>query len=159
MTDASTSVPGCIFCGALTAPDGDPLVIHHGARVFVMLNKFPYNNGHLMVVPHRHVGRLADLEQDELIEVMTLCQTAERVLAREYAPHGFNLGLNLGKSAGAGIEGHLHMHLVPRWNGDTNFISVVGETRVLPEELPMTATRLKAAFSQMSANPTPAIDR
>ncbi len=159
MTDASTSVPGCIFCGALTAPDGDPLVIHRGARTFVMLNKFPYNNGHLMVVPHRHVGRLADLDQDELIEVMTLCQTAERVLAREYSPHGFNLGLNLGKSAGAGIEGHLHMHLVPRWNGDTNFVSVIGETRVLPEELPMTASRLKAAFSEMAANTPSAIDR
>jgi ATP adenylyltransferase len=141
---------GCIFCAAL-ADTAEPLVVYRGTRAFVMLNKFPYNNGHLMVVPHRHFARLADLDSAELAELMTLGQLGERVLAREYAPHGFNLGLNLGKPAGAGIEGHLHMHVVPRWNGDTNFMSVVGETRVLPEELPATATRLRAAFTALSA--------
>jgi ATP adenylyltransferase len=141
--------PGCIFCAALEAPSSQPLIVHLGSRAIVMLNKFPYNNGHLMVVPHRHVGRLAELDRDELAEVMTLCQTSERVLAQLYAPHGFNMGLNLGKAAGAGIDGHLHMHIVPRWNGDTNFISVVGETRVLPEELPATATRLRTAFKEI----------
>ena len=149
VTDASVQAPGCIFCAALEAPASQPLIVHLGSRAIVMLNKFPYNNGHLMVVPHRHVGRLAELDHDELAEVMTLCQTSERVLAQLYAPHGFNMGLNLGKAAGAGIDGHLHMHIVPRWNGDTNFISVVGETRVLPEELPATATRLRAAFSEL----------
>lgn len=150
MTDASVAAPGCIFCGALAVPETESLVVHTADRTFVVLNKFPYNNGHLMVVPRRHVGRLAELEGPELAEFITLCQVGERVLAREYAPHGFNMGLNLGKSAGAGIDGHLHMHIVPRWNGDTNFISVVGETRVLPEELPATATRLRAAFAALS---------
>ena len=151
VTDASRTPPGCIFCAALASTDPEPLVLHAGARALVMLNKFPYNNGHLMVVPHRHVGRLADLDADELTELMTLCQLSERVLSREYAPHGFNMGLNLGKPAGAGIEDHLHMHVVPRWNGDTNFMSVVGETRVLPEELPATVSRLRAAFAVLAA--------
>jgi ATP adenylyltransferase len=150
VTDASVAAPGCIFCAALAVPESESLVVHVADRTFVVLNKFPYNNGHLMVVPRRHVGRLAELETPELTEFIGLCQVGERVLAREYAPHGFNMGLNLGKSAGAGIEGHLHMHIVPRWNGDTNFISVVGETRVLPEELPATATRLRAAFAALS---------
>jgi len=150
VTDASRTVPGCIFCAAQAALDHEPLVVHAGARAFVMLNKFPYNNGHLMVVPHRHGGRLTDLDADELAEVMALCQLGERVLSREYAPHGFNMGLNLGKAAGAGIEDHLHMHIVPRWNGDTNFVSVVGKTRVLPEELPDTATRLRTAFRELA---------
>ena len=150
VTDAGRTPPGCIFCAALAATEPEPLVLHTGARALVMLNKFPYNNGHLMIVPYRHVGRLADLDADELAELIALCQLSERVLSREYAPHGFNMGLNLGKAAGAGIEDHLHMHVVPRWNGDTNFMSVVGETRVLPEELPATVTRLRAAFTVLA---------
>jgi ATP adenylyltransferase len=147
VTEASQSAPGCIFCAALAGLDADPLVVHRGASAYVILNKFPYNNGHLMIVPHRHAGRLADLESPEVTELMSLTQRAERVLASVYAPHGFNMGLNLGTPAGAGIADHLHMHVVPRWNGDTNFMSVVGETRVLPEELPATAERLRAAFA------------
>src|SRR6187401_131383 len=150
VTDASVQAPGCIFCAALEAPASQPLIVHLGSRAIVMLNKFPYNNGHLMVVPHRHVGRLAELDSAEVGELMHLTQLAERVLASVYAPHGFNMGLNLGTSAGAGIADHLHMHVVPRWSGDTNFISVVGETRVLPEELPATAGRLRAAFISAS---------
>lgn len=146
VTEASTPAPGCIFCSAQAALETEPLVVHRGARAFVILNKFPYNNGHLMIVPHRHAGRLADLDAADVTELMLLTQRAERVLARVYAPHGFNMGLNLGTPAGAGIADHLHMHVVPRWNGDTNFMSVVGETRVLPEELPATAARLRAAF-------------
>lgn len=150
MTAATGAAPTCIFCAALAGLDREPLVVHAGERAYVILNKFPYNNGHLMVVPHRHAGRLAELDRDELGEIMSLCQLSERVLSREYAPHGFNVGLNLGRPAGAGIEDHLHVHLVPRWNGDTNFVSVVGETRVLPEELPATAARLRAAFREMT---------
>ena len=150
VTEASTPSPGCIFCDALADLDADPLVVHRGAQAYVILNKFPYNNGHMMVVPHRHVGRLADLQTSELTELMVLTQQAERVLAMVYGPHGFNMGLNLGTPAGAGIADHLHMHVVPRWNGDTNFISVVGETRVLPEELPATARRVRAAFDATS---------
>ena len=147
MTEASSAMVGCIFCDALARGDNEPLLIHRGRRTFVILNKFPYNNGHLMVVPVRHVSRLAGLDQEELAELMTLTQTAERVLASVYAPHGFNMGLNLGKPAGAGVLDHLHLHVVPRWDGDTNFMSVVGETRVLPEELPATVARLRKAFA------------
>ena len=142
----TTAAPACIFCAALAAIDTEPLIVHRGERAFVILNKFPYNNGHLMIVPHRHVGRLAVLDAAELQELMLLAQRAERALSSLYGPHGFNMGLNLGKAAGAGVEDHLHLHVVPRWNGDTNFMSVVGETRVLPEELPATVMRLREAF-------------
>jgi len=148
VTEASAPSTGCIFCDALARGDAEPLLIHRGARAFVILNKFPYNNGHLMVVANRHVGRLAGLDAAELAEIMTLTQAAEQALDRAYRPHAFNIGLNLGKPAGAGVLDHLHLHVVPRWDGDTNFMSVVGETRVLPEELPATVTRLRAAFAE-----------
>lgn len=151
MTEASAPSPGCIFCEALARGDDEPLLIHRGRSAFVILNKFPYNNGHLMVVANRHVGRLTALDAAELSEIMTLTQAAERALDAAYRPHAYNVGLNLGKPAGAGVLDHLHMHVVPRWDGDTNFMSVVGDTRVLPEELPATAARLRAAFSQAQA--------
>ena len=151
MTEASVPSSGCIFCDALARGDDEPLIIHRGSRAFVILNKFPYNNGHLMVVANRHVGRLAALDDAELAEIMTLTQAAERALDAVYRPHAYNVGLNLGKPAGAGVLDHVHMHVVPRWDGDTNFMSVVGDTRVLPEELPATAARLRAAFSQAQA--------
>ena len=145
MTEASsTPTAGCIFCDAL---EGDePLVVHRTSRSFVILNKFPYNNGHLMVVPNRHLGRLADLDAEELLDLGRLAQQAEHVLTGIYSPHGFNMGINLGRPAGAGVLDHLHLHVVPRWNGDTNFMAVVAETRVLPEELGVTAARLRAAW-------------
>lgn len=148
VTDASTTTPACIFCAAVEAGDTEPLVVHRGARAFVILNKFPYNNGHLMVVPVRHTGSLADLDDAELLEVMTLAREAERILTGVYRPHGFNLGINLGRPAGAGILDHLHLHVVPRWNGDTSFMTVFGDTRVLPEELPQTARRLREVFAR-----------
>jgi ATP adenylyltransferase len=147
VTEASVPLPGCIFCAAVAGPEPDPLVVFRGRTAFVILNKFPYNNGHLMVVPQRHIGRLVDLTAEELAEFATLTQSAERVLTDIYRPHGFNMGLNLGRSAGAGVLDHVHMHVVPRWNGDTNFMAVVGETRVLPEELPATAARVKSGFA------------
>ena len=150
MTSAPGPVPStaCVLCEAERRGFEEPLVAYAGQTAFVVLNKFPYNNGHLMVVPRRHVARLADLRPDELAEVMTLAQAAEVVLGREYRPHGFNLGINLGRPAGAGIADHLHLHVVPRWDGDTSFMSVLGETRVLPEELPATASRLRTAFRE-----------
>src|SRR5436309_11707707 len=151
VTRSSSRVDGCIFCDALERIDGEPLVVHRGHRCFVILNKYPYNNGHLMIVPHRHVGRLVELSSDELIEFGALTQEAERVLTEIYSPHGFNMGLNLGKPAGAGILDHLHMHVVPRWNGDTNFMTVVGGTRVLPEELSDTAAKLRPVFARLLA--------
>ena len=149
VTGAGTDRPGCIFCEALARGEAEPLLVHRGAGVFVILNKFPYNNGHLMVVPDQHVARLGDLEPRILNELMRLTQAAERALTTVYRPHGFNMGLNLGKPAGAGILDHLHLHVVPRWDGDTNFMSVVGETRILPEELPETAVKLRRAFGDL----------
>ena len=147
MSEASGPSAGCIFCEARARGAAEPLLIHQGASAFVILNKYPYNNGHLMVVANRHVGRLTGLDAAELAELMALTQAAERALDAVYRPHGYNVGLNLGKPAGAGVLDHLHLHVVPRWDGDTNFMTVFGETRVLPEELPATAARLRAAFA------------
>ena len=140
---------GCVFCEALTS-DQASLVVFRGNTCYVILNKFPYNNGHLMVVPMRHIATLADATSAELSELMELARRAELAIREAYAPHGLNMGINLGKPAGAGILDHLHLHVVPRWNGDTNFMTVVGETRVLPEDLPVTAERLKPIFETLS---------
>lgn len=142
---------GCVFCIAKTIADGQRLVVHDGQLAYVILNKYPYNAGHLMVVPQRHVAHLAALEDAELLEMAKLTQLSERVLTEAYQPQGINVGMNLGRPAGAGIVDHLHIHLVPRWNGDTNFMTVVGEVRVLPEELPRTAERLRPLFRKFSA--------
>ena len=150
VSTTSTSTGSCIFCDALAASDAAPLIVHRGRACYVILNKFPYNNGHLMVVFNRHVGRLADATPDELTEVMALTRTCEMALAEAYGPHGFNTGLNIGKPAGAGVVDHLHVHIVPRWHGDTNFMTVVGDTRVLPEELPQTADRLRPIFLRLA---------
>ena len=148
MTDASrvptlSDPTRCIFCAALAAGEAEPLLVHVGHDAFVILNKFPYTNGHLMVVPRRHTARLSELTSDEMTEIMRLAQAAERTLLEIYRPHGFNMGINLGKPAGAGIADHLHMHVVPRWDGDTSFMTVFGETRVLPEDLLVTAGRVR----------------
>ena len=149
MTRADDS-PGCVFCIARTIGEGRQLIVHEGTLAYVILNKFPYNAGHLMVVPDRHVAQLALLERDELNEMALLTQLSERVLNAAFTPQGINVGMNLGRPAGAGIVDHLHIHLVPRWNGDTNFMTVVGEVRVLPEELPATARKLGPLFEQLS---------
>jgi ATP adenylyltransferase len=139
----------CIFCDALARAEHDPLVVARGAHAFVILNLFPYNSGHLMVVPNRHVGTLAGLTLDEATEVMRFTQSAESVLTDVYQPQGINVGINLGRPAGAGIVDHVHVHLVPRWTGDTNFMSVVGNVRVLPEEVHQSAERLRPAFARL----------
>lgn len=141
---------GCVFCVAKTIGEGRQLIVHEGQLAYVILNKFPYNAGHLMVVPQRHVAQLALLEKEELAEMAVLTQLCERVLNEAYSPQGINVGMNLGRPAGAGIVDHLHIHLVPRWNGDTNFMTVVGEVRVLPEELPRTAERLRPLFQKLA---------
>ncbi len=143
---------GCVFCVAKTTGDGQQLIVHEGKLAYVILNKFPYNAGHLMVVPHRHVARLALLERDELTEMAVLTQLSERALTAAFTPQGINVGMNLGRPAGAGIVDHLHIHLVPRWNGDTNFMTVVGEVRVLPEELPATALKLRPLFATLASS-------
>ena len=140
----------CVFCVAQSIDEGRQLLVHEGTLTYVILNKFPYNAGHLMVVPQRHVATLALLERAELNEMALLTQLSERVLMEAFTPQGINVGMNLGRPAGAGIVDHLHMHLVPRWNGDTNFMTVVGEVRVLPEELAATAERLRPVFKKLS---------
>jgi ATP adenylyltransferase len=150
VSSTSTSTGTCIFCDALATEDASPLIVYRGLTCYVILNKFPYNNGHLMVVFNRHFARLADAAPDELHEVMALTRMCEMALDEAYNPHGFNTGLNIGKPAGAGVLDHLHVHIVPRWNGDTNFMTVVGKTRVLPEELPQTADRLRQIFTRIA---------
>ena len=140
---------GCIFCQALERGDADPLLLFRGRLAFVILNLYPYNNGHLMVVPNRHVATLTDARVDELAELMALTRHAEIALNEVYRPQGLNVGLNLGRPAGAGVADHLHVHVVPRWSGDTNFMSVVGSVRVLPEDLHATAARLKPVFERL----------
>ena len=140
----------CVFCAAPDAPEGQALIVHTGRTCFVILNLYPYNNGHLMVVPNRHAPNLATLTADEQAELMRLTRHSEIALTEAYAPHGLNIGINLGKPAGAGVLDHLHVHLVPRWNGDTNCMPVVGHVRVLPEDLATTAARLRPEFARLA---------
>jgi ATP adenylyltransferase len=132
----------CIFC----EPE-EELLVANGPATLAVLNKYPYASGHLLVAPHRHLGDFGDLTGDEALEVHRLATRGIAALRAEYAPHGFNLGWNLGRVAGAGIEDHVHLHVVPRWNGDTSFMPVLGDVKVLPEALAETARRLRPHFS------------
>jgi len=156
VTSTTSKPDACIFCdvtspgnGAPGDPDRDQLVLVHGRDCYVILNLYPYNNGHLMVVPRRHIGSLASANTDELSELMAFVRDAEVALTEAYQPEGINVGINLGRPAGAGIVDHVHVHLVPRWTGDTNFMSVVGNTRVLPEDMNETAARLRPLFERL----------
>ena len=143
---------GCVFClDGEGAASQRALIVHEGRACYVILNLYPYNNGHLMVVPRRHLPTLGALGPDELQELAVLTQLSEAVLTEAYQPHGINVGINLGKPAGAGVENHLHVHLVPRWNGDTNFMTVVGDMRVLPEDLSSSGARLRPIFERLSS--------
>jgi ATP adenylyltransferase len=143
---ATADAQGCVFCEAATAGDAAALVVHRGRTCYVILNLFPYNSGHLMVVPNRHIATLSAATHEERCEMMDLTRLAEEALTRAYRPQGLNVGMNLGRSAGAGIVDHIHVHVVPRWSGDTNFMTVVGDVRVLPEDISETARRLREAF-------------
>ena len=151
-----TSKTGCVFCLAPSAADAagkvspNSDVVFEGRTCYVILNRYPYNNGHLMVVPYRHESTLAGLSPDEMNEVGLLTQRCELALREAYRLDGINVGVNLGRDAGAGIVEHVHVHLVPRWNGDTNFMTTVGETRVLPETLDETARRLRPIFERLA---------
>ncbi len=148
VTAAPAPPTDCIFCDAHQSADAE-LTVFRARHSFVILNLYPYNNGHLMVVPNRHVKTLALLTEPEQQELMALTTLSEIVLTDAYHPHGLNVGINLGKAAGAGIEQHLHVHVVPRWEGDTNFMTAVGETRVLPEDLKQTAAKLRPVFERL----------
>jgi ATP adenylyltransferase len=137
---------GCVFCTAAAASDEDGLVVHRGERAFVLLNKFPYASGHLMVAPTRHTGEFGELEGDEAVEIHRLAAQGMGALAQVYEPQGYNLGWNLGRIAGAGVTDHVHLHLVPRWAGDTNFMPVLADVKVLPEHLVETRRKLAEAW-------------
>jgi ATP adenylyltransferase len=138
----------CIFCAKPDAGDDrENLIVHRGSRCFVILNLYPYTNGHLMIAPFEHLGAIQDLPAETTTEMMALAQRAIAVLEAKYEPHGFNVGFNQGRVAGAGVEHHIHMHVVPRWGGDTNFMPVLADTRVMPQTLEQTYEALAGEFS------------
>ncbi len=146
--------PSCIFCDRAPAPhsnlDADErnLVLYRGQHCFIIVNTFPYTSGHVMIVPYQHVDRLDILLPEAASEMMALAQRMETILRELYSPDGINMGMNIGKAAGAGVAGHIHMHVLPRWVADANFMSVIAETRVLPETLEETARRIRAALKK-----------
>ncbi len=139
---------GCIFCDKPAATDdAENLIIYRGSNAFVLMNLYPYNNGHLMIAPYKHTANLADLADETLLEIMQLTTRAQAALRTAFAPNGYNVGINLGQIAGAGIADHLHQHIVPRWNGDSNFMHAIGDTKVLPESLAVTRDKIIAAWN------------
>lgn len=147
---ACGEVKGCVFCHKIRASDIDEHVLYRGEYSFVTLNRYPYSNGHMMIVPYQHVNSLVCLDDAVLLEMMQLVRVCERILRDAQNPQGFNVGVNEGAAAGAGIEEHVHMHIVPRWAGDANYMTVVGETRVLPEMLDDTYLLLRPYFDEIS---------
>jgi len=141
----------CVFClPEGTEEDRERLVLHRGRTAFVIMNKFPYNSGHLLVVPFRHTAEFCSLTKEESSEIFALGQLCVTVLEKVSSPQGFNLGFNLGSAAGAGVKGHLHLHVVPRWNGDSSFIAVLDEVRTIPESLEDAWNRLKPTFDELT---------
>ena len=136
---------GCIFCAA-AADEGHDLVVRRGERAYAVMNLYPYSNGHLMVAPYRHVAGPGALDDAERAEMWRLMDEAVRALTDAMSPHGFNAGINIGRVAGAGVEDHLHLHVVPRWNGDTNFMPVLADVKVMPEHITRTAEKLRASW-------------
>ena len=145
----------CVFCGLLNEEDGPGnLILHRSGLAYVVLNKYPYSNGHLMVVPNRHVQEFDALSDEEGAEIFRLTQKSIAILRRVLGAHGFNAGLNLGKAAGAGIAPHLHLHVVPRWEGDHNLMPVIGDIRVIPEHIEATYENLRAVFARELSEPS-----
>jgi ATP adenylyltransferase len=142
----------CLFCVKPRSEDAEAHIVYRGRLCYVILNRFPYNNGHLMVAPYAHVATLEDLDMETLTELMKLTQRCLRVLREAYDPEGFNVGMNIGAVAGAGVAEHLHLHIVPRWGGDTNYMTTTGHTRVIPEWLDQTYERLRPLFDQVGAD-------
>jgi ATP adenylyltransferase len=141
---------GCIFCKKpMEKRNKANLILHRGRHAFVMMNKFPYNNGHLMVIPKRHCPDLEQLDDKELQDLLFLLRVSTRILREMLRPEGFNIGMNIGKVGGAGVDDHIHFHIVPRWIGDTNFMPVLGETKIIPEYLEKTYEKLHAAFRDL----------
>ena len=147
----SKEAAGCVFCLEAEDPSRESLILCRGTLAYVVLNLYPYNNGHILIVPYRHVQSLAALTKEEMTEIALLLQRAERALIEGYPPEGINIGVNLGKTAGAGIAAHVHVHVVPRWEGDTSFMTSISETRIIPESLESAANRLRPIFARLSA--------
>ena len=144
---------GCVFCNALRAADDRRmLILHRGRQAFVIMNKYPYTNGHVMVAPYAHLGSIAEIAPEIWAEIMSLAQQAVQAIEATSKPHGFNLGINVGRVAGAGVEGHLHLHIVPRWNGDVNFMTVLADCRVINQHIEETYAALADAWPQMPSN-------
>jgi ATP adenylyltransferase len=140
----------CIFCpGEDRGEDEERLILYVGVRTMVMMNRYPYNNGHLLVAPVRHVPELKDLHGDEMLAILLMVRNGMEAIKRVMNPDGFNVGLNLGRVAGAGMEHHMHFHIVPRWNGDTNFMTVLGDVRVIPEHIRQTYKQLRPEFDRL----------
>ncbi|MGI8959328.1 MAG: HIT family protein [Bryobacteraceae bacterium] len=153
---AGTDKQRCIFCEAANSRDDEiNLVVYRGAVCFVMLNRYPYTSGHLMIAPNEHVSRLTATAESTTEEMMRLARHAEQILEAVYHPDGLNLGMNLGEAAGAGIEQHIHLHVLPRWKGDANFMSTVGNTRIIPETLEDTYVKLKSKFASTNSPEAP----
>jgi ATP adenylyltransferase len=144
----TTPQTGCIFCNAPQMTDEESRIVLRGTHSYVILNTYPYTNGHMMIVPYSHLDELHKLPADAASEMMALTQRMEVILRKLYLPDGINLGMNLGKAAGAGVAGHIHMHILPRWIADANFVSVIGETRVLPEAQDVTWKRIREALGE-----------
>lgn len=136
----------CVFCRIAAREEEAGLIVHRAQYNYIVLNRFPYTSGHAMVVPYRHFGLFHELTPEEAAETMELTRRLQRALDAEYRPEGYNIGWNQGKCAGAGVAGHLHLHLIPRWVGDTNLVGAIGETRVLPEDLDVTLAKLRGHF-------------
>lgn len=151
LSQAAQGNDSCVLCAVQeSGDDAANLIVHRGPTCFALLNLYPYTSGHLMVVTRRHISLLSDASAEELSEMLQLAQRAQNALAEIYHPDGYNLGMNLGACAGAGVAGHLHLHLLPRWTGDSNFMSVVAETRIMPESLDQTYSKLLPFFKKQS---------
>jgi len=145
----ATPQDACIFCAKLASDDDEQnLIACRGERNFVLLNLYPYTSGHMMVAPYTHISTLEEAEEETLLEMMRLTRRAASILRQLYQPQGLNIGMNVGECAGAGVAGHIHMHVLPRWVGDSSFMTVVGETRIAPEDLGETWRKLSAAFAR-----------
>ena len=146
------NIEGCFLCNAVKQPAHrwrEVLLLHKGERSFIILNKYPYNSGHLMIVPIEHTSEYENLDDETVLEMNELLKLSLKALRKVFRPHGFNIGYNLGRPAGAGLESHIHMHVVPRWNGDTNFMPVIAQTKVISQDLFTTYDRLKEALEEL----------
>ncbi len=149
-SDRASEGGGCLFCAKIEADDAEEQVLYRGNLCYITLNRYPYNTGHLLIVPYQHTDRLEALDDTTAAELMNLTQAALRILEEVYHPQGFNIGINQGRAAGAGVAEHLHLHIVPRWNGDANYMTTIAETRVMPETLIQTYERLLPLFRALS---------